>query len=118
MRASLAACSRLLGVKQKSRSKHKRLLVLCREDNFEVIKAACVKRMPELEHINLWDLNEERVMDAICRRNQMKEFTDYAICYPDARFEQMLLLMDSMVSKKVTYHIYCKESGQLISPGK
>lgn len=34
--------------------------------------------MPELEHVNLWDLDEERVMDAICRRNQMKEFTDYA----------------------------------------
>ena len=42
--------------------------------------------MPELEHVNLWDLDGERVMDAICRRNQMKEFTDYAFCYPDARF--------------------------------
>ena len=77
-----------------------------------------MKQMPELEHVNLWDLDGERVMDAICRRNQMKEFTDYAFCYPDARFEQMLLFMDTLVDKKVTYHIYCKKSGQLISPGK
>lgn len=118
LRASMAALSRLLGVKPKSKSKHKRLLVVCREENFEAIKAACVKQMPELEHVNLWDLDEERVMDAICRRNQMKEFTDYAFCYPDARFEQMLLFMDTLVDKKVTYHIYCKKSGQLISPGK
>ena len=57
-------------------------------------------------------------MYAIFGRKQMKGVTDYGVCLPVARFEQMLLLMDSMVSKKVTYHIYCKESGQLISPGK
>ena len=81
---------------------------------FEEVKAACVKRMPELEYVNLWDLDEERVMDAICRRNQMKRFTDLAFCYPDARFEQMLLLMDKMVDKKISYHIYNKESKKLI----
>ena len=48
---------------------------------------------------------KERVMDAICRRNQMKRFTDLAFCYPDVRFEQMLLLMDKMVDKKINYHI-------------
>lgn len=118
MRASLAALTRTLGLKQKPKWKHRRLLVLCREDHFETIKEACLKRMPGLEYVNLWDLDEERVIDAICRRNQMKAFTDYAVCYPDARFEQMLLLMNTMVSKKVTYHIYNMESGQLISPGK
>lgn len=118
LRASLAALSRMLGVRTKSNNKHRRLLVICREEHFEAMKAVCAKRMPELEHINLWNLSEERVMDAICRRNQMKEFTDYAFCYPDARFEQMLLFMDKLVDKKVTYHIYSTESGQLISPGK
>lgn len=96
--------------------KHRRLLILCREDNFEKIKEACVKQMPELEYVNLWDLDVERVMDAICRRNQMKEFTDYAFCYPDARFEQMLLFMDKMVNKKAVYHIFNQESDRLISP--
>lgn len=117
-RASLAAASRMLGIKRKETGKHHRMLVLCHEDDFEEIKAACVKRMPELEFVNLWDLDEERVMDAICRRNQMKAFTDYTFCYPDSRFEQMLLFMDSLVNKKVTYHLYNKQSKQLVSPGK
>lgn len=100
----------------KKKIRNRRLLILCKEDHFEKIKQAAVKKMPELEYVNLWDLDVERVVDAICRRNQMKEFTDYAFCYPDTRFEQMLLLMDKMVNKKVNYHIYCKESGRLISP--
>lgn len=104
--------------KKKGKTKHRRLLVLCNEEHFEEVKAACIQRMPELEFVNSWDLDEERVMDAICRRNQMKGFTDYAFCSPDARFEQMLLLMDKMVNKKTTYHIYNKVSKQLISPGK
>ena len=100
--------------KGKSRAKHSRLLVLCREEHFEEVKAACRKRMPELEYINLWDLNEERMMDVICRRILMKGFTDYVFCTPDARFEQILLLMDRMVNKKINYHIYNMVSKQLI----
>lgn len=103
--------------KKQKRLRHRRLLILCRESQFEKIKAACVKRMPDLEFVNLWDLDVERVMDAICRRNQMKEFTDYVFSYPDARFEQMLLFMDKLVNKKVTYHIYNEKSGQMITPG-
>ena len=114
LKGSLSALVGLLGLKRKTRSRHRRLLILCREDMFAEVKAACVKRMPELEYVNLWDLDVERVMDAICRRNQMKRFTDLAFCYPDARFEQMLLLMDKMVDKKISYHIYNKESKKLI----
>ena len=54
----------------------------------------------------------ERVMDAICRRNQMKRFTDLVFCYPDARFEQMLLLMDKVADKRINYHIVI--NGELI----
>lgn len=104
--------------KKAKKVKNRRLLILCREENFEAIKRMAVGKYPELEYVNLWDLDEERVVDAFCRKNQMKGFTDYAFCFPDARFEQMLLLMDSMVNKKITYHIFCKESGQLVSPGK
>jgi GT2 family glycosyltransferase len=103
---------------QTKKIKNRRLLILCREDHFEQVKAACVKRTPELEYVNLWDLDVERAMDAICRRNQMKAFTDVAFCCQDMRFEQMLLFMDTMVNKKTTYHIYNMESGQLVSPGK
>ena len=68
--------------------------------------------MPDLEFVNLWDLDVERVMDAICRRNQMKRFTDLVFCYPDARFEQMLLLMDKVADKRINYHIVI--NGELI----
>ena len=94
--------------------KHRRLLILCREDHFEEVKAVCLKAMPDLEFVNLWDLDVERVMDAICRKNQMKGFTDYAFCFPDARYEQMLLFMDKLVNKKAVYHIYTKKSGRLV----
>lgn len=103
--------------KRKQKVKHRRLLIFCREEQFETVKKACVKQMPDLEYVNLWDLSYERVMDAISRKNQMKGFTDYAFCYPDVRFEQILLFMDTLVNKKAIYHIYQKESGVLVSPG-
>ena len=112
LKASLSVAGGMLGLKRKPRAKHRRLLVLCREEEFEKVKAACVKRMPDLEYVNLWNLNEERVMDAICRRNQMKRFTDLVFCYPDARFEQMLLLMDKVADKRINYHIVI--NGELI----
>jgi GT2 family glycosyltransferase len=118
LKAFTAAVFRSPGKKRPKKIRKRRLLILCREAHFDSIKAACVKRMPELEFVNLWDLDVERVMDAICRRNQMKAFTDIAFCYPDVRFEQMLLFMDTMVNKKIMYHIYNKESAQVVSPIK
>lgn len=102
----------------RKRMKHRRLLVLCREADFEKIKSLCAEQMPELEFVNHWNLDDERALDVICRRNQMKGFTDLAVCYPDMRFEQILLLMDRMPNKKTTFHIYITKSGRLISPGK
>ena len=55
-------------------------------------------------------------MDAICRRNQMKRFTDLVFCYPDARFEQMLLLMDKVADKRINYHIVI--NGELLIVNK
>lgn len=95
---------------------HRRLLAIAYEESFKEIKKACVNQMPDLEFINLWNLNENRVMSAICRANQMKGFTDIVVCYPDVRFEQLMMLMDRMESKKITYHLYNKKNGVLISP--
>lgn len=103
--------------RRRQKVKHRRLLVLCREEHFEAARQACIRRMPDMEFVNLWDLGEERVIDAINRRNQMKSFTDYAFCFPDVRFEQMLLFMDKLVNKKAVYHIYHNENGVLVSPG-
>lgn len=102
----------------KPKNRRKRILVLCRESRFEAIKTVCAREMPEAEFVNLWNLDEERVMDVICRRNQMKEFTDYVFCFPDMRFEQMLLVMDTLANKRMVYHIYNQKSGRMVSPGK
>lgn len=118
VKALFSTFSRKLQTNKKSKIKHRRLLIFCSEANFEQTKAVAARAMPEAEFVNLWNLDEERVMDAVCRKNQMKGFTDFVFCYPDVRFEQMLLLMDTMVNKKMTYHIYNKKSGRLISPGK
>lgn len=121
VKASLASLASLLysfrGEKKRPVRK-RRLLILCRETHFEAAKASAVGRMPELEYVNFWNLDEERVMDAICRRNQMKQFTDIAFCRPDVRFEQMLLFMDALPNKKTTFHIYHTLNGSFISPGK
>lgn len=97
---------------------HRRLLVISDVDHYDQVKLACGEAMPTLERANLWDLDEERVMNAICRRNQMKGFTDYVFCYPDVRFEQMLLFMDTLKSKQVSYHIFNTKSGRLVSAGQ
>ena len=97
---------------------HRRLLVISDADHYEQVKMVCGEAMPSLERANLWNLDEERVMNAICRRNQMKGFTDYAFCYPDVRFEQMLLFMDTLKSRQVSYHIFNTKSGRLVSAGQ
>ncbi|MDD4516627.1 glycosyltransferase family 2 protein [Massilibacteroides sp.] len=102
----------------KLKRKNRRALILCNNQNFEVIKKASAERVPELEFINHWNLDEERAMDAINRRNQMKGFTDIVFSYPDMRFEQMLLFMDTMPNQTTTYHIYHENIHRLISPGK
>ena len=102
--------------KRPRRRKHRRLLILSRESCLEEIKRLAVEAMPDLEFVNCWDLDEERAMDAICRRHQLKGFTAYAFCFPDVRYEQMMLFMDKLPNKKAMYHIYTKESGRLVSP--
>lgn len=118
VRACLAVMFPKGSKKKGTGKKHRRILVLCREEHFEQVRAACLWRMPEPEFIHLWNLDEEKVMDAICRRNRVKKITDVVFCYPDVRFEQMLVWMDRMDDKKMTYHIYNVQSEQLISPGK
>ncbi len=67
----LKACWAMISAPLRKKAKavkHRRLLILCREDHFEEVKAVCLKAMPDLEFVNLWDLDVERVMDAICRQ--------------------------------------------------
>lgn len=115
---ALMASGKGLSKQKKKGLPHRRLLVISEADYFDQVKLACGEAMPTLERANLWDLDEERVMNAICRRNQMKGFTDYVFCYPDVRFEQMLLFMDTLKSKQVSYHIFNTKSGRLVSAGQ
>jgi hypothetical protein len=103
---------------KKTKSSRRRLLILSSEMSLETVRTACLKQIPNLEFVNHWNLDEHRVMDCINRSNRMKGFTDIAFCYNDVRFEQLLLLMDKMPDKHITYHIYNKKSGVLVSPGK
>ncbi|MDD2436087.1 MAG: glycosyltransferase family 2 protein [Massilibacteroides sp.] len=100
------------------KNKKRRLLILCDEQNFGKIKQTSAGHIPQLEFINHWNLNEERAMDAINRRNQMKGFTDIAFSYPDMRFEQMLLFMDTLPNESTIFHIYNVSNQRLISPGE
>ena len=101
-----------------SKTAHRRLLVCCSPARFESVQQAIRQQLPPMEHINLWDLDQHRLQEANCRSNLMKGFTDYLFCYPDTRFEQMLLFMDQMSNKNLPYHIYHPTSGRIVSPGK
>jgi GT2 family glycosyltransferase len=116
LKASTAASTRKAEGRRKKKSPKRRLLIIGAEESYANAKFVSLKRIPDWEFINLWDLNEERVMDAICRRNQMKAFTDIVFCYPDVRYEQMLLFMDTMVNKTITYHIFNLENKRMVSP--
>lgn len=117
IRAGLASLSNIKG-KRSATPRHRRILVVCRKESLEETKKTIVQKLPTCEHINLWDLNEERITAAICRKNQMKRFTDIVFVYPDTRFEQMFLLMDLMPNKQMTYHIFHREHNLFVSPGK
>ncbi len=106
------------GYTPRNPSKNGRILIMCHEDDFQEIKKACVKQMPTVEYVNLWDLDSERVMDAICRKNQMKQFTDTVFCWPDVRSEQIIHYLDSSPNKQSTYHVYHKDARQLIRMDK
>lgn len=94
----------------------RRLLVIAYEESLHEAKTACTARLPQMEFVNWWNLGENRAVDAVNRSNRMKGFTDIAVCYPDVRFEQLLLLMDKMDDKRTIYHIYNKKTGELVSP--
>lgn len=94
----------------------RRLLLLAGAGSYREVRAACETAIPGLEYVCLWNLDENRALDAVCRSNQMKGFTDLAVCYPDVRFEQLMLLMERMGNRNITYHIYNKKNGVVFSP--
>ena len=109
---------RFLGLSRRKKTPHRRLLIIGYPEHYDTVKVKCRKRMPQLEQVKCWNLDENRTMDAIGRNIQMRRFTDIAFIWPDVRYEQMLLYMDRMPNKTLTYHIYNPKSGRLVSPGE
>lgn len=117
LRAALASLTNLFP-SGRERARSHRLLVVARKDTFLQYKKDIVSHFRKTEFTNLWNLDKEPISAAACRMNQMKRFTDIVFIYPDARFEQMFLLMDIMPNKKLAYHIFHKKNKRMISPSK
>lgn len=117
IRAAFASISNLFHYGKERNHRH-RLLVIARKDTFIQYKKDVLSHFKKTEFTNLWNLDNERITDVVCRMNQMKRFTDIIFIYPDTRFEQMFLLMDLMPNKNIAYHIFHKKNGRMISPTK
>lgn len=117
LKALLASLLAPFRVKHKPKVKHRHLLVVCRQVHLNEVKAACMQQMPDCESVSWWNIDSCQAVDLIGSR-QSEGITDYAVCYPDVRFEQLFLLMDKMPNKRSVYHIYTMQSGRLVSPGK
>ncbi|MEG1998966.1 MAG: glycosyltransferase family 2 protein, partial [Bacteroidales bacterium] len=102
----------------RGRVKRHSLLIFCREVDFAEVRTACLKQIPEFELINLWNLDNKSVMDSVSQYNLTTNFTDVVFCYPSVSFDQLLFFIDIERNKTITYHIYNKRSGQLVSPSK
>ncbi len=104
--------------RRKKKLKHRRLLIIGSERHYGAAKEACTRRMPSLEQVKLWNLDENRALDAVGRNIKMRRFTDIAFVWRDMRYEQMLLYMDRMPDKTITYHIYNPATCRLVSPSE
>ena len=114
----LSAVAKALGFPRKKKRKHRRLLIICRPENYDAAKAESLRSLRGLSLVKVWNLDENRTMEAIGRNIQMRQFTDIAFVWPDVRYEQMFLYMDKMPNKTITYHIYNVKSARLVSPGE
>ena len=113
---------RALSLKQRSpkqpnqkQPNHKRMQLIAYNRSVADLKQACIAAQPTIETFSVWDLNENRVLDAISRRNQIQKFTDIVFCYPDVRFEQLFLFMEQHPNDEMLYHIYNKNTDKFTS---
>lgn len=100
-----------------SPARQRRLLILSGEKNYPELKTLAENQIRDLRQVAHWNLNEERVMGAINRRNQIKGYTDYLFCLPDVRLDQLFLFMERQPNKSSFYHLYIKSLDRFISLG-
>jgi GT2 family glycosyltransferase len=101
---------------QKTKIRHRRALILGRETHYEKAKLLLNDRTPGINIFTYRSIDEKLRLDEINQSPHTKEFTDIIFCYPDISFKQMLLFMDRMTFKKITYHICHLNNELFVSP--
>ena len=101
---------------KKKKPKCRKTLIICYETHFETVKSSITYRMKETDTVSLWNLTEKSDLKTLNPSVRMEKYTDIIFCYPDIQFAQMLLLMDKIHYKLITYHICHPNNGLFISP--
>jgi GT2 family glycosyltransferase len=116
LRKGYAALFEKKNRRKKKKIKHRCVLIICRKSNFESIKTSVNCRIPGINTVTLKDLDEESALDVINHPIHTEKYTDIVFCYPDISFSQVLLFMDIMTDKTVTFRIFHLHNGLFISP--
>lgn len=104
-------------ISQRPLNSKKKALVFCKGDILKEIEEGWKESADTSTSFVHWNIGDRKPMEAISRQTQIQGFTDIVFSYPDLRFEQMLLFMDTMPNKRITYHVYNRRSGRMVSPG-
>ena len=89
-----------------------RAFVICHETHFEQIKQSLSTRFPATTTFTYYQPLSTQPSITIGEFGAI----DVIFCYPHITFDQMLLWMDRMADKKITYHIFHIDKGLFISP--
>ncbi|MGL5706139.1 MAG: glycosyltransferase family 2 protein [Tannerellaceae bacterium] len=103
------------GVKELE-NKKRRVLLVCNEILSEEIKTQFNRRFGK-SAIERWAIERKSLEDLLNRLQQRHSFTDIVYCFDDMRFEQIIHKIEQFYPKTIINHIYCKETGVLVSPG-
>ena len=104
----------------KKQKTHRKWLVFCAETQAESARETIGQRLAGLLSIDMqtipMDFQTTPTEQSLNNFAIKKSCTDIVFCYPDLSFEKMLIVMDKAADKTITYHIYHRNNGLLISP--
>jgi GT2 family glycosyltransferase len=83
----------------------RRLALVCRKEMEMSLEVICRKHIPDIESVKRYELPEK-----------LSSYTDMAFSYPDITFDTILSHINKTDASNITYHIYNRETGRLISP--
>ncbi|MGL6180130.1 MAG: glycosyltransferase family 2 protein [Tannerellaceae bacterium] len=97
-------------------TKKRRVLLVSNEIVSEEIKTQFNRRFGK-SVFERWAVERKNLDDLLNRLQQRHSFTDIIYCFEDVRFEQIVYKIEQFYPKTIINHIYCKETGVLVSPG-